>query len=298
MSGVIFRSGMFVSVMALCALVAGSVSMKPGAAQTVRPDESGTSAALAAPNQTYRAFLPRVTGGFTCPATSINTYELTQFIPPPYKDNRLTDENADFRLSIISYTLTSQPLTFVDYPGGGPNADGPRLHGIFEPNRLATFVRAYQVHHWNWDESAPPPYGTRGSVNTDWPVSVLDLRSIPGENIHIPERTASITPAGHKAMVLYAGEREITLVYLAQDQVVVNGTGYVVHLSGFCVDPNLLALYRAQLDTAGRRATGYLPVLPNNKPIGRALTTSITVAVRDAAAFMDPRDQTDWWYFP
>ena len=243
--------------------------------------------------QTRRAFLPRITGGFTCPTTSGNSYDLTQFVGSPYKNNALTDENADFRLSILGYAATTAPLQLIDY-GATPGGDAPRLQGIFEPSRLATFVQAYRVYHWNWNESLPPPYGSRGSVNTDWPVTVLDLRTTTGENIYIPERNANITPAGHKAMVLYAGPRELTLVYLSQDQVVVNGTGYVVHLLNFCVDPNLLALYRAQLDGTGRRATGHLPALPNDKIIGRALNTSITVAIRDAAAFMDPR-ATDWW---
>jgi hypothetical protein len=150
-------------------------------------------------------------------------------------------------------------------------------------------VRAYRRHDWNWDEYAMPPYGTRLGVNGDWPVTVLDLAASPGESVYIPERGADI--GGFTAMVLFASEEELTLAYHRQDSVT---DGYVVHMLGFCVDPNLVALYRAQTP-GGKRATGSLPALRNGERIGVAKSAALTVAVRDRGTFMDPRSRKDWW---
>ena len=230
----------------------------------------------------------------TCNITPSAQFDLIGVQGGYYKDNRLTDENADFRLSIISYTVTpasaAAPLTLVDY-GGETDSDPPRLQGIFSPNRVPTFVRNYQRHDWNWNENAQPPYGTRGGVNGEWPVSVIDMATTKGEPIHIPERNASNSTLGTQAMVLYAGERQITLAYGDQDRV---DSGYVVYLANFCVDPNLVAAYRAQLKE-GKRATGKLPALRNDQKIGEADGSVITVAVRDAGPFLDPRSRKDWW---
>jgi hypothetical protein len=207
-----------------------------------------------------------------------------------YKDNRLTDENPDFRLSILGYTATDAPLQLVDYDGGGPDGDGPRLHGVFEPNRLPAFVRAYKRHDWNWNEGGLPPYGSRGGVNNDWPVTVLDFDTSLGEKIHIPERNAQIG-GGFNAMVLYAGENELTLTYYRQDGL---ASGYVVLMTNFCVDPKLVALYRAQLEN-GKRKTGLLPGVSNNQSVGVAKGNIVTVAIRDRGTFLDPRARRDWW---
>jgi len=84
----------------------------------------------------------------------------------------------------------------------------------------------------------------------------------------------------------------MTLGYTRDDTV---ATGYVVHLENVCVDPNLLALYRAQNDAAGFRATGFLPALRANEKLGTAFGDEMQVAVRDRGAFLDPRSRKDWW---
>jgi hypothetical protein len=127
-------------------------------------------------------------------------------------------------------------------------------------------------------------------LNTEWPASAVDLLTNPGEAIYPPERSAVIYGGGAIALVLFASEQELTLSYTRDDSV---SGGYVVHLLNFCVDPNLVALYRTQLKD-GRRATGQLPAVRNNQPIGTAIG-AITVAVRDRAAFLDPRSRKDWW---
>jgi hypothetical protein len=112
-----------------------------------------------------------------------------------------------------------------------------------------------------------------------------------GEAIYIPERGPEIYGGGYKVLVLYAEETRITLNYTRQDTV---ENGYTVHLEDVCVDPNLLALYRAQTDANGWH-TGQLPALRNNQALGTALNTEIKVVIRDRGTFMDPRSRKDWW---
>lgn len=252
----------------------------------------------AAQAMTYTAYLPVISKPpYTCPTTSSAAYEAIAFLGSPYKNNTITDENADFRLSILGYAATNATLDYVSYGGGTGDGDGPQFADIFTPKRKPAFVKAYQVYQWNWNDGpgSVPPYGSRGAVNTQWPVTVLDLGTTPGELLNIPYRTATNAPPDYRALVLYAGPNELTVVYLLQDQVVVNGTGYVVHMLNFCVDPNLLSLYRAQLSN-GYRSTMKLPAIRNYQAVGTALGNSVTVAVRDGGAFMDPRVKTDWWY--
>ncbi len=83
----------------------------------------------------------------------------------------------------------------------------------------------------------------------------------------------------------------MTLHYGDQDRV---DGGYVVYLANFCVDPQLTALYRAQLKD-GKRSTGRLPALRNNQKIGTARFDYVTVAIRDRGPFLDPRSRKDWW---
>ena len=124
-------------------------------------------------------------------------------------------------------------------------------------------------------------------------ISNPDLRfTTPGEAIYAAERGPQIYSGGFVAMVLYAEEQRITLGYTRKDTV---STGYVVHLENVCVDPNLVALYKAQMDAAGWHATGHLPALRNNQPLGTALGQELRVAIRDAGTFMDPRSGKDWW---
>jgi hypothetical protein len=277
----------------LASFIAAAALMQPALAQDNTPLSPQSSNAL-----TPRAFVPVILNGQgqsgSCSTTSSASFDLIGVQGGFYKDNRLTDENADFRLSIIGYTSTptstGAPLTLVDY-NGATDPDAPKLHGIFAPNRIPTFVKNYQRYDWNWNESAPPPYGSRGGVNTQWPVSVLDMATTKGEAIQIPERSAANSTAGTNAMVLYADEHQITLVYGDQDRV---DAGYVVYLANFCVDPNLVAAYRAQLKD-GKRSTGKLPALRNDQKIGEAEGSVITVAVRDLGPFLDPRSRKDWW---
>jgi hypothetical protein len=223
----------------------------------------------------------------SCPDVSVNTYGLIDIDGLPYKNNAITDENADLRMSILGYSQTTAPLQLVDY-NGATDPDAPKFNGVLK--RVPTFTRAYKRYNWNWNEQGPPPYGSRGDVNNDWPVSVLDFDTQLGEPVYIPNRNPQIG-GGFNAMVLFASEREITFAYYRQDHVI---NGYVIHMMNFCVDPNLVALYRAQL-LNGKRETKKLPGLKVDQVIGTALEDAVTVAVRDRAAFLDPRSRKDWW---
>ena len=263
------------------------------------PDRSSIAASL---ELTYTTFIPVVytlpPAPPSCPQTSSNTYDAVGFNGGPYKGNRLTDENADYRLSILGYAPVNSFLGFVGYPNDGGDPDAPRFHAMFIPPRVPAFVQVSQVYNWNWNESASPPYGSRGALNPDWGGNtVLDLRTIPGETINIPDRTAAINNAAAlTALALYAGKNELTVAYFLYDNVYTPSfTGYVVHMLNFCVDPNLLATYRAQLDSSGRRSTMKLPAIKSHQPVGTALGDTITVAIRDGARYMDPRDERDWW---
>ncbi|RMF05151.1 MAG: hypothetical protein D6768_01675, partial [Chloroflexi bacterium] len=113
-----------------------------------------------------------------------------------------------------------------------------------------------------------------------------------GAPIYPPERGPEIYGGGYVAMVLYAEEKRITLKYTRDDNVI---NGYTVHLENVCVDPNLLALYRAQTDATGLHTTGRLPALRNNQQLGTAFRGGAKVAIRDVGSFMDPRSRKDWW---
>lgn len=242
---------------------------------------------------TPRAFLPGVASTTTCPTTSSTVFDLVPIEGAYYKDNALTDENADFRLSILGYAPSSAGLGLVDY-GGDTDSNAPKFIGMFEPNRTPTIRAAYQVHGWNWADGGPaptPPYGTRAAVNTSWPAHVIDLTTTAGETIQILERSVVIWSGDNVALVLYASETEVTFAYTRNDSVM----GYVVHMLNLCVNPALVAAYRAQLTGAGKRATGYLPALKVGQTLGTARAGWVTVAIRDTGAYMDPRSRKDWW---
>lgn len=217
-------------------------------------------------------------------------YELVPYDGPAYKNNAISDENADLRLSVMGLAPSGAPLTLVDY-NGASDENAPKLSGIFEPNRIPAITAVYQHFDWIWNEAGGPPYGARGGANAQWAASAIDMAVAPGERLFIPRRAPAIWSNAIVALVLYAGERELTIAYTRQDSV---SDGYVVHLMNFCVDPALVAQYRAQMQQ-GRRATGLLPGLRNGQTIGYADGNSVTVAIRDRAAFLDPRSRKDWW---
>jgi hypothetical protein len=234
-------------------------------------------------------FLPiiiRTNSNSPCPTTSSAAYELIPVEGPPADHPDYL--HGDLNLALRGYSETTAQLGLVNY-SGGTDPNGPQLAGLFGPNRLPGFSTVYQVNGWDWS------CGTDGCPTgpiTDWPVTLAGLATTPGEALHIPERSLEIYGGGYKALVLYAAEQHLTLGYTRRDTV---APGYAVHLEGVCVDPNLLALYQAQVNSAGWRSSNKLPALRNNQPLGTALGSEIQVAIRDKGAFLDPRSAKDWW---
>jgi hypothetical protein len=220
-----------------------------------------------------------------CPTASSAVFNVIPFEGP--RADHPDYLHGDLNLNLRGYTPTTATLGLVDYSGGS-DSGAPQLAGIFEPNRFPGISAVYRVNDWNW---ACGMHGCPGPPLTNFPVTLAGLVIAPGEPIFIPERSANIWN-DYKAMVLYAEEQQITFGYTRRDTV---ANGYAVHLENICVDPNLLALYRAQTDTAGWHVTGNLPALRNNQALGTALSGEIKVVIRDRGAFMDPRSRKDWW---
>src|SRR5690606_20127584 len=140
-------------------------------------------------------------------------------------------------------------------------------------------VQAYQVHDWNWGCSER---GCRGDLISDVEVSMIGLAAAPGEPLRVPSRGAEIYGGGYVAMVLYAAPERLTVGYTREDSV---ANGYVVHLEGICVDPNLVAQYQA----ANQSGRGSLPAVRSGDIVGTAASQQVMVAVRDRGRFHDPR---------
>jgi hypothetical protein len=228
-----------------------------------------------------------------CPASLATSFELIPIEGRPTRDHPGA-VHGDLNLVLRGYIPTSDRLALVDYIGA-TDPDAPQLSGLFEPNRVPQISSVYRVNDWIWDSSqcGGHPRGCPGPpAETFWPVTLAGLATVPNEPVYAPERSAQIYSGGYVAMVLYVEHQRITLGYTRRDHA---AAGYVIHIEDVCVNPNLVALYRAQLDEAGWNDTGRLPALRNNQPFGIALGSEIKVAIRDAGSFMDPRSRKDWW---
>jgi hypothetical protein len=225
-----------------------------------------------------------------CPTEANASFDLIPFVgsPATHPDRH----HADLRLDLRGYAMTSAFLDLVSYIGP-PETGAPQLAGLFQPHRGPNFKAGFQVNDWEWNTSqcGGGRYGCPGPPVADWDVTLVALPTESGEAIFIPERGAEIYRGGYKALVLYAEERRITLGYTREDSV---ANGYTVHIENICVDPGLLALYRAQTDGDGWHVTGHLPAIRNDQTIGTAAGPHILVAIRDRGSFMDPRAK-EWW---
>lgn len=218
-----------------------------------------------------------------CPTAPTVQFAVVPVLPPP--TDKPAAQHADLNLGLRSATPVSAQLALIDY-GGATDPDAPQLPGLFGDSRTADFGSAGQVFDWDWE--CAQPEGCRGLPLTVPEVTLLGLRTTPGEALYIPSRRPEIYGGGYKALVLYAEERRLTLKYTREDNVV---SGYTIHLEDLCVDPGLLAAYN-QSDQQGR---GNLPALRNGEKLGVALSDTVLVAVRDSGAFLDPRSRKDWW---
>ncbi len=257
---------------------------------TVQAHNGGQVSGYAAPytftlQTPWRAFLPFVQKSPACPATSGAGFGVIPIEGGPARDH-LPHLHGYLNLSLRGYSVTNAPKSLVDY-AGSPDASAPQLDGLFNPDNYPGISAVYRVNSWDWGGGDGYP----GGPITDWPVTMLGLPTTFGQAIYIPERVPEIYGGGYKAMVLYAEEKRITIVYTRRDTV---ADGYTVHIENVCVDPNLLAGYRAQLDGQGWH-TNNLPALRSNQALGTAFGSEIQVVIRDKGSFMDPRSRLDWW---
>ncbi len=227
---------------------------------------------------THHVFLPLVMAPPGCepiPGVQYGTLEIEGPVSDPP-----AEQNPDLNLDLRSYEVTNAYAGLVDYSGAGdPNA--PQFYTLFADQRVPAFPTVYQVYDWDWICNC------RGSLLTNWPVTLAGMGVTPGEVLHLPDSGYNIG-SGYEALVLYATEDQLTLKYTREDHVVY---GYTIHLENICVEPSLLALYQAWND-AGR---GELPALRGGQPLGRARGSEMGVAIRDTGSFMDPRSRKDWW---
>lgn len=249
-------------------------------------------AALATPvagqsGVTPKAYLPFVSvapppptatpGAVTCPSTGQSFGQLPIVSSPT---NLPAAQDPDLNLDIRGWAPApnNPPLTLVNYNGGhDPNA--PQLSGLL--GSLPPFIEADEVYNWNWSTNS------RGSLDTDWPVTLLGLGTQRGQIVSTPPSGYAIGQ-GYEVLVLYATNNQITLTFTGNDSI---ARGYALHVENVCVDPNLQNLYD-QLNVAGR---SQLPALRSGQPFGTATGSQILVAIRDTGSFMDPRSQLDWW---
>ena len=242
---------------------------------------------------------------FVCPASS----EVYSLIPLPdlppgqlaidHPDVLHGDLNLAMRgysqvvgLAPIYQTMTSPPSLGHSNP-----IFAPRLSTLFSDGRVPGITALYQVNGWEWDpaQCAGNPHGCQEAPLTPpspYQVTLMGLLASQGETLHLPARDDEIYSGGFKAVVVYADTNRITLSYNHKDGV---AEGYAIHLENLCVDDNLLALYQAQNDSSGFRATQTLPGLKSGQVLGAALDEEVLVAIRYYGNFMDPRSIGEWW---
>ena len=216
-----------------------------------------------------------------CAPASTNAYTL---IPMEMADAQRPDsQHGDLNLGLRGYQPSGAASEFVSY-NGDPDAGAPQWAGLFADQRRATISSVYQVRDWRWDCGA---HGCAADWLTNYDVTLMGVATAPGEVISVPSRGPEIYGGGYIAVVLYAEATRLTIAYTRDGTV---AHGYAAHLENFCVDPNLLAQYRAG-NAGGRHA---LPGLHNGQTVGTASAGEVLVAIRDRGMFMDPRSARDW----
>jgi len=218
-----------------------------------------------------------------CGASAVGEYTL---IPMEAVHTHHPDsQHGDLNLALRGAQPISAAKALITY-NGAVDGGAPQLAGLFADHRSGPITNVYQVRDWQWNCG---DHGCASDWLTQHEVTLLGLATTVGEAISFPYRVAEIYGGGYVAVVLYAETTRLTIAY-TRDGTVANG--YAIHLEKLCVDPNLLALYRA--GNAGGRYE--LPGLHNGQRVGVAAADELRVAVRDRGTFMDPRSQHDWWH--
>lgn len=258
-----------------CMIGPDEASMKPicsaGTNPTATPNPNPTATPPNNPSVT-----PQST---TCPTTSTESYDSWGLNPPDLTANTNPNTNAFLR----GYGETTGELKLITYgypPDAPPDPKAPQLNSILKNG--AQFTHLYKIHKWDEANNRPS-----NDYENAFPVSVLSLYAKPGQTVNTPD-SGYVIGAGYKAMLVFADTKSIAINWTGDDGAI---DGYAAHIEGFCVDPNLLALYQ-QLHNEGRHK---MPVLKLGQKIGTAKSNEVRIAIRDSGTFMDPRSKLDWW---
>ena len=223
-------------------------------------------------------YLPIVVRRPSCQPIPGEVYSALPVIPPP--TSLPAEVHPDLNLAVRGMEESLATPTLVEY-GGAADPGAPQLATLFFPYRRPVFVCCFQVYDWDWANMR------RGAAIAYPPATAMSVSILSGEVLRLPVSGYDIGD-GFAALVLYAAPDAITLKYTREDNVV---HGFTLHLSGVCVSPDLLELFR-QCDRDGRAS---LPALRHGQAFGRAEGDTLILAVRDTGSFMDPRSRRDWW---
>jgi hypothetical protein len=252
----------------------------------------------AEPQATFKTFMPLIRGPQVCPSSSNRSYSQG----PVYQrdgDNpvRPAWNHADKNIELRGYELTTgHNLGFIGSPSDDPQGP-PQIAQLFNPARVPVFTNGYRIHNWNW--AASPAPGTRGGLDSSWPITVMGMGTTRGESLRVPDSGYEIGQ-GKEVIVLFADANSILLKYTRDDSIV---GGYALHVDNICTDVNLLSKYN-QLDGPARNTfhggyvggTDYdLVTLSALEVFGTARGSEIRVAIVDQGTWMDLRYCADWW---
>jgi hypothetical protein len=222
--------------------------------------------------------------GYRCPTSSTSQWDAMQ---PRQSLIAGAAQSPDLNMNVRGWYAVNEFLGFVRYPyppEWPPDQSYPLHLSAVAGSDVRSFTATYQINDWDWlgcNCAVPRP-------RSPYPVTMLGLRTTPGQPLYIARRGLPVDPKGLIAMVMYADAGQLALKYTWEDRI---DTGYLVHLLNLCVDPNLVALYE-QLDSAGRH---WLPGVYNDSVVATALDGEVRVIVRDSGSFLDPRSWQDWW---
>lgn len=225
-------------------------------------------------------------------------YKGNQVQPPVPNDWTDPATQPDMNIRRRGWTLTTGRKFVLPDVVTPAEADpqAPQLKYLFDPILAAdpTIVDLYLVYGWKGraEGTMPPPVEALG---VDPAAHLIGIAVTPGQLIKTPKAGRDIGWSGledahahsHAALVLYADEEQVFLKYSRQDGV---NPGYIINLIDFCVDPQLLALYRS----VGGDRTAF-PILTAEQPVGRATNKPLVIGIRDTGTFMDAR-MRGWWF--
>ena len=177
------------------------------------------------------------------------------------------DQDDAMDLSLVHFSPVTEEAALVHYDGG-TDQKAPDFKTLFQDKRRPEFV------------------STAVEPNPSWPVTLLGLRTLPGEPIRAPVSGYDLGE-GVACIVLFADNDSVTCKYTREDDIV---HGYALYVRGICVDERLSSLFRQHASSPDRR-----PALFPGQAFGRAIGDSIEIAVRDSGTLMDPRSDKDWW---